>query len=930
MAELKPWWEVAQPRKDIREGRFDESLFAADLGLVLAGKGPLDYRDPVVFFKRTCLTRGLRSMLLDILSRLAGKGKGEPVIQLQTPFGGGKTHTLLALYHLIESGDEVSHLGSVRQLLKGGKFSKIPKTNVVVLVGNALDPTKGRRTKDGIHIYTLWGELAYQLGGKKLYDRVKENDKVRVPPGTNLLSEILEEAAPCLVLVDEILEYVVRASGIKVEKETLAGQTLSFLDELCRSVMSHPRVAMVATLPSSHLERYGPSAEEAFHRLSRIFGRVERVRTPIEGEEIYDVLKLRLFEDVGNVAYRKKVAETYREFYQAQSEELPRKVKDPEYRRLIEKAFPFHPELISILHERWGALPQFQRTRGVLRLLARVVEDLYKNRSKGPLIQPCDVNLANPDIRVEFVKFIGNEWESVIASDIAGSDAKSPRIDRELGSEYAREQVAQGLAASVFLYSHATREPGGTEAQLRLAVLRPKLTPAIIADVLNKFDRRLFFFYKEAGVYRFKTVPNLTKIIIDREDGIREEGILKLAQRTLGDIVGEHRFRVYHYPADSMDVMDVPEPSLVLLDLDHTKGPSTWDDTLTFISEVLNRHGKAFRKYKNVLAFLVPDESGRQRIIEAGRMLLALRMVEEEYRGREELTEDQRKGLKARLEDAESRLPQTLATAYNHIVFGGPDGEIKSIDMGAQVYTARRSISEVVWSVLNTEEKLLDRLDPSLIRGPKWKLWPEDKSALNVKELRDYFARYTHLPMLEGDKVFTESIARGVERGLFGLGFGDGEKYDKVYYGEQVSPEAVEISENSWLIKPEKVQELTLKPVKPGEAWPPTPGPPGVGPPTEEKLEVGPPGRRFPEVTVRAYLDRFDKWRDFYGGVINPLVQEGADVKIQIELKAKSDAGISENTLELKVKESLAQLDPKHEIITKAKKLKKRKHKKKI
>jgi hypothetical protein len=220
-------------------------------------------------------------------------------------------------------------------------------------------------------------------------------------------------------------------------------------------------------------------------------------------------------------------------------------------------------------------------------------------------------------------------------------------------------------------------------------------------------------------------------------------------------------------------------------------------------------------------------------------------------------------------------------------------------------------------------------VDPSLIVGPKWKLWPDDRFVLNVKELRDCFARYTHLPMLENDKVFIESLARGVERGIFGLGFGDGEKFDKIYYGEPVSPDAVEISESSWLIRPEKVQELTLKPIKPVEPWVPPLEPAKVGAPTGEKPEVGPPERRFPEVTVKAYLDRFDKWRDFYGGVINPLVQEGADVKIKVELNAKLDTGISENTLELKVKESLAQLDPKHEIVVKGMEPKKRKRKKK-
>lgn len=909
--QLKPWWQIAQPHKDIREGRFDPAVFAADLGMVLAGEGAVDYRDPVTFFKKTYLTRGLRQLLLDVLGRLAGKGIGEAVIQLQTPFGGGKTHTLIALYHLAKHGGEVHHLGPMESLLEEAGLDEIPKARLATLVGTALSATEGRRTPEGLHIRTLWGEMAYQLGGPDLYQLIEASDQARVAPGTDLLSQLLTQATPCLILMDEVMRYLSKAKGVPVVDSTLASQTLDFCYELTVAAANVPQATLVATLPMSPVELSAAEDEWMLHRLERVFGRIERVRTPVEGAEIYEILRRRLFEEVGDMAQHRRAAEAYWELYQRLADDLPRKVREPEYRRRLEQAFPFHPELVEILYERWGSLPKFQRTRGVLRLLALVVGDLYRKGHKGAFIQPAHVDLGEPNIRREFVKLVGDAYDTVIASDIADHGAKALQIDRELGSEYAREQVAQGLAASIFLYSHSGgRERGGTEPQLRLAVLHPDMTPAIVTDAMDRLARRLWYLYSDGGVWRFSTQPNLNKILVEREDAVRSEDIREEVGRTLGEILGLRTFRrVYIWPQEDRDVADTSDLSLVVLDPDHPMGLEDEEETRRFISRILNNHGTTYRKYRNTLVFLVPDDAALQGVAEAARRLIALRGIAADYATSDQLSKEQREDLEKRLDNARSRLPSLVSAAYRHIVVGGPEKELHAWDMGAQAYDVSRTLSQRVWDTLKVEEKLLEKLDPRLIIEERWALWPEDKETLRVADLWDYFVRYTHLPMLRDQAVLTEAIVEGLERGLFGYGLGDGEKLDfDTFYPPGRSPEGQlrEAPQSAWLVRPEVAARIAppgpMPPMPP--LVPPTPPPPT--PPVQPPLV--PPGveRRYRRVVIRTPV-RWENWQDFYNEVIDPLIREGAEVAIRVEVTGQSEGGIRENTVELGIRESLFQ-----------------------
>ena len=902
MKDLKSWWQIAMPHKDIREGKFDESIFAADLGEVYAGRGAIDYKDPITFFKKTYLTKGLSSMLSDVLSRVAGKGKGEKVIQLQTPFGGGKTHTLLSLYHLFNKPGEIKNIDTVKDLLEKNKIKELPTVKVIVLVGTALNPQNDR---------TLWGELAYQIGAKA-YKTVEDNDKNKIAPGADDLSKILSDAQPCLILMDEVLQYLTKAYGVKVGDGSLGGQTLSFLQELTIAVANNENCVLVATLPSSIQEQYDEKTEEAFGKLTRVFGRVEAIRTPVEGEEIYEIIRRRLFENIGVEKDRKQVAQVYWDLYQKLSADLPRKVKEVGYRDKIEKAYPFHPELVEIFYERWGSLPGFQRTRGVLRFLARVVGDLYQNPNSGAIIQPAFINLDNQNLRSELTKFVGVTYESVIASDISGPSAKAPRIDRELGTEYARERISEGLATSIFLYSFTgSKGKGANEQQLRLSVLTPTLTPSIIAEGLSRLSRQLWFLNSDGGgIYKFTTQPNINKMLVDKEDALNEDDVFELVSQKLKDIVGYSHFKPYIWPVEDRDVDDIPELSLVVLSLDYVFNDKEETEAKKFIEKLLENHSGTFRKYKNSIIFLVADGEGRKNLLSHIKRLLALRSIEDDYKGEEKLADEQMKDLNIRLSDAEQKTNAVIHNVYRHVVVAGSGKEaLRQFDLGLQTVDGDKTLSEKVYETLKAHEKLLDRLDPSLLTSKRFGVWPENEELISLKKLKENFSQYTHLPMLETLQVLAGTASIGVERGFFGYALGDGIQFspNNVFNSQNpIEVNNVEFSENSWLVNPKKLKEILPESVTvPTSSEETNAGTPPFIFGNQQETQGLAEGKKYQNVSIKAKIP-WERWSDFLDYAIKFLKEDNAELEIDVDMKAKSEDGIKEKTVD-DIKESLDQ-----------------------
>jgi len=744
------------------------------------------------------MTKGLSRLLREMMERLSGKTKSEPVIQLQTPFGGGKTHTLLAMYHLIKSPKDAAKIDTVKALLHGAGLKEVPTASVAAIVGTALNVN---------HDKTPWGEMAWQLGGERLYKLVERDDELKTAPGTTMLGKILEEAGPCVILIDEILSYLINASGVKVGEETLRGTTLIFLQQLTEAVANCPHAVLVTTLTSQITESMSERAELTYASLEKIMGRVETVKTPVEGQEIYEVIRRRLFEDLGDESHRRDTVEAYWKMYQNLGDDVPTVCKEPSYRDRMLAAYPFHPELISALYERWGSIPEFERTRGVLRLLAFVISHLYQSKDNDVLIQSCNVDLGSVEVRPELVKFIGNQFHGVIDTDIAGKDAKAPEIDRQLGSEYAKESVSEKLAKAIFMYSFGGgQQRGATLPQLRVAVLNPELPPPFISDAADRLTKRLWHLYYDSGLYYFDAQANLNRILVDREEMVRSEPekIESFAKSFLNDMIGDQALRVVRYPKEDRDVADIPQLSLVVLDLDMVIDEDEIPDaTKDFIEKIIKKHGQGFRKHANSLIFLAPDKQRSIDVLDAARRLLALRNIDEDQTTKKRFTDEQKKDLASRLKEAEARLPGAISSAYRYVIVPTANKVLRSFDMGISTLSAGELLSNKAIEILKDNDQLLDKLDPSVMIGQRWKLWPEDKEVIHVPTLANYFSTLTHLPALISLHVLQETMAKGVERGLFAYALGDGAKkdFDTICFKETgVGHIEFEITDSAWLL----------------------------------------------------------------------------------------------------------------------------------
>jgi len=873
---MKPWWQVAVPHKDIREGRLEEAIFAASLGDVFKNKGPIDYRDPETFFRKTYFTTGLTNLIGSVLSKLSGKGKGDTVIQIQTPFGGGKTHALLALYHTFKHGDKVSHLDIIKKILKENKIPSIPETNVVVFVGEYADPLKGR---------TLWGEIAYQL---KSYKLMEAYDKKRVAPGKELISDLLSKNQPVLILIDELLQYIVRTMGVTVEEGTLKGQVLAFLKSLTEAVAVSDNCALIATLPSSVTEGFeeAEKAERILNELQKIFGRVEKIYTPVEGEEIYEIIRKRLFEELGDIKEHRAIAEIYFNIYQKLGEDIPSECKEVAYKERMVRAYPFHPETIDTLFERWATIPTFQRTRGALRLLAEVIADLFKKEHPAPLIQPAHINLANSGIRREFVKHIGNEFESVIAADIDGSTAKAPKIDRAMGTEYSRFKVATGLATSIFFYSFSGAERKGVTAQrLRLAFLRDGIPPAIVSDAVKKLEDELWFLHFEKSFYYFSNVVGLNRVIIDKEEAIKDEDIEEEIRKRIEKIAGTD-FDVYIWPKLNSDIPD--NKKLKLIVLSHY---FMVDDPLTeqFVRDIINKYSTGFRTYKNTLLFLITDPNEYEGFKRSVRRFLALDAIKTDKETMKRLIEEDRERVDHKLKDTDSSIATKILSVYRHVAKASKDG-IATFNLGIPTVGERLTLARWTKDYLKDQEKLLDKISPKVLLE---RTFSKDDERKTIAEVWESFLKFPDLPILEGEHVLRNAVIQGVQNGTFGLLVDD-----KVRYGEMIS--STEISEEAFVLRKEvahKMKEEMGVPVS-IEIKPSTEVPGGIKVPEREGIR---------RITLRASVP-WDKLSELMRGVFTPLNQEGAQISLEVKIEAQSEQGISRNTVDLKIKETLNQI----------------------
>ncbi len=767
---LKPWREIIIPHPDVASGGFQQAEFAADLGQVHRGEGSDEYRNPRDFFRRTFITHGLEQLLVGAIKRLTGPS-GDPVVDLQTNFGGGKTHSMLALYHLF-SGTPSKELPGLERVLAAAGVSVLPKARRAVLVGTELNPAKSHRKPDGTQTHTMWGELAWQLLGRDGYKLVAEADKKGVGSIRKELRELFSRAAPCLILIDEWIAFLRQLYGVADLPAGSFDANLTFAQALTEAVKDSPLTMVVASLPASDIEKGGTAGDEALARLKNTFGRLDSPWTPASVEEGFEIVRRRLFEPITekeNFTARDAVARKFSEMYRAHVQEFPNSCREADYLRRIEKAYPIHPELFDRLYEDWSSLDKFQRTRGVLRLMAAVIHTLWKRNDASLLIMPGNMPLDEPAVQFELMRYLDDPWRVVIESDIDGPNAVPLRMDQE-NPALMRYSAARRVARTIFIGSAPNQEAankGLEDTRIKLGCAQPGETVATFGDALRRLSDQTVFLYQDGRRYWYAAKPGVTRLAQDRADQQRDDDVLEeIRKRLRAEARSRGDFARVHACVPHGEIADEDEARLVIVDPAHTHLSKNMDSpAIKAAAECLNNRGTSPRLKRNTLVFLAADRARLEDLKKAVRDYLAWQSIE---RDSESLNLDafQRNQAKTKHEEANATVTQRIPETYFWLLVPSEkkpgDGAQTGLEWTELKPTGQEALAIKASKRLKNDGLLITNWAGSLLRMEldRVPLWRGNHVA--VKQLADDFARYLYLPRLRDNSVLAEAIAEGL------------------------------------------------------------------------------------------------------------------------------------------------------------------------
>ena len=776
---LKPWREVVAPHRDVASGGYQQAEFAADLWQVHIGEGTDEYRNPAEFFRRTYLTESLKSLLSGAMQRLSGQG-GDPVVELQTNFGGGKTHSMLALYHLF-SGMPTGELLGIDDLIASAEIAARPDhVKRVVLVGNKISPGNPSAKEDGTVVRTLWGELAWQLGGKAAFDKVRQDDERATNPG-DTLRELMNEYGPCLILIDEWVAY---ARQLHDDADLPAGSFethFSFAQTLTESARAANCCLLVISLPSSDTatsphaqgedeEVGGLRGRAALARLKNVIGRVESSWTPASTEEGFEIVRRRLFEPLSEreqFTARDNVSRTFADFYRAQQQEFPAECRDADYERRLRAAYPIHPEVFDRLYTDWSALVKFQRTRGVLRLMAAVIHSLWDRGDRNPLIMPAHIPIDDPHVRNELTRYLSDNWTPIIEADVDGPNALPQRIDGEVAN-LGKFSATRRVARTVYLGSAPTTSVanrGIEDRRIKLGCAMPSETPAIFGDALRRLSTQATFLYQDGPRYWYSTQPTVTKLAEDRADQFRRDPapvVAEIEQRLRADLRATGDFqRLHTVPQSGADIPDDMEARLVVLGTEHPHSSGSNSKAQAAATAILENRGNTPRLFRNTLVFLAVDQTRLQDLDEAIRRWLAWSSI---LQDKETLNLDphQVRQAEAQLKSEDGAVVGRLPEAYQWLLAPVQSTPQAAVEWQALRLTGQDPLAVRASKKLRSEELLVPvlagtRLRLELDRVPLWR-----GDHVEIRQLADHFARYLYLPRLAGPEILIRAIQDGL------------------------------------------------------------------------------------------------------------------------------------------------------------------------
>jgi uncharacterized protein len=769
VAGLMPWREVVEPHQDVATGEFQQAEFAADLAKVHNGSAPSEYRNPTEFFARTYLTEGLSNLLVGAAKRLSS-ASGDPVVELQTNFGGGKTHSMLALYHMA-SGVAGQDLPGLDQLLSQNGLIVPNKVNRAVLVGTSRGPQDILSVDGGLKIHTTWGELAWQLGGAEGFSMVAENDARGIAPGSNLLEALFKKFSPSLILIDEWVAYLRQVYKVEGLPSGSFDANLSFVQSLTEAVKASPGTLLVASLPASQIEVGGEGGQEALVRLKQTFSRVESSWRPASQEESYEIVRRRLFKEIPSDRFhhRDNTLKQYAKLYRENADDFPNGCADEDYRRKLEKSYPIHPEMFDQLYTSWGSLEKFQRTRGVLRLMAQVIHELWMGNDPSVMIMPGSVAISSARVEPELLHYLDASWQSIIAGDVDGITSTPYKIDQS-APNLNRYSATRRVARAIFMGTaptHGQENKGLDDKQINLGVVQPGERPAIFGDALRRLTNQARFMHSDLGRYWYSMSASLNRIAADRAGQIEEALVLLEIDKALGIYINGlsdrgHFDAVQVAPSSSSDVPDeAGGVRAVVLGIAHPYSGRDGSEAMSEAKDILLQRGTTPRVYRNMLVFLAAEQRQLDNLKAAMRSALAWAEIVREI-DRLNLTQSDSALAKAKLLEANETLKTRLKEAWCYLIYPVQETAQADLEWTTAKVPAQDGLLARASKKLVSDEGLLPELGPARLDRELQKYIWNDKPHLYLKDLWEYLNRYTYMPRVKNRDVLTKTIQAAV------------------------------------------------------------------------------------------------------------------------------------------------------------------------